>query len=121
MKIRFSKQNIIMIELLGVLLLHILELVFRFPCNHANKLLFCYRDCIYALALFEIIFSVFKRELCITFWIVFSLSFAIPYFEDRFNILVTYETWISRGMPDWGCYGTVKIDEHDVDACQFRE
>lgn len=103
MKIRFVKRNLIMMELVGVLLLHTVELIIRFPCNHANRLMFCYRDCVFALMLFEIMYSLVKRELCIAFWIVFSLSFAIPIVEDKLNILVTYETWTSRGMPNWGC------------------
>ena len=116
MKIRFTKRNLLTIVLVGVLLLHIAELVIRFPCNHANKLIFSYRDCIYALLLFEIIYSLFKKELCIAFWIVFSLSFAIPIVEDKFNILVTYETWTSRGMPDWGHYGTAEVYGQDMDG-----
>ena len=102
MKIRFVKRNLIVMELFGVLLMHVGELVIRFPCNHANKLMFCYWDCIYALMFFEIIHSLFKKEICIAFWITFSLSFAIPIIEDKCNILVSYETWASRGMPDWG-------------------
>ena len=111
MKVRFAKRNLILIALLGVLLLHIAELAIRFPCNHANKLMLCYQDCIYALVLFEILHSFLKREICIAVWIVFSLSFVIPIIEDKFNILVSYEIWTSRGMPDWGHYGTIMIDE----------
>ena len=40
MIIRFTKRNLILMELVGVLLLHIAELAIRFPCNHANKLFF---------------------------------------------------------------------------------
>ncbi len=108
MAIRFVKRNLLMMELVGVLLLHMAELAIRFPCNHADKLIFCYRDCVYVLAFFEIMYSLFKKELCIAFWIIFSLSFTIPMIEDKFNILVTYETWTNRGMPDWGHYGTIE-------------
>ena len=114
MKILFTKRNIIVMELIGVLLLHLAELVIRFPCNHTNKLMFCYRDCICALAIFEILYSFCKREVCVTFWIILILSFAIPIFEDKFNILVTYETWTSRGMPEWGEYCTKRYDERDT-------
>ena len=115
MKIRFTKRNLMMMELVGVLLLHIAELAIRFPFNHANKLMFNYRDCIFALLFFEIIHSLLKKELCITFWIIFCLSFAIPFVEDKFNILVTYEIWTSRGMPDWGHYDIAKFYGQDVD------
>lgn len=102
MDIRLAKNNIIMLELIGVLILHLFELVIRYPCNHTNALMFCYKDCVYALALFEIIYSFARKEICILFWVVFSLSFTIPVVEDKCNILIPYDTWTSRGMPDWG-------------------
>lgn len=102
MKIKFTRINLIAVELIGVLLLHLGEIVVRFPCNHANALMFNYRDCIFALAIFEIACSVFKREICLIFWLIFMSSFAIPIVEDKCNILIPYETWISRGMPSWG-------------------
>lgn len=120
MKIRFTKRNIIVIELIGVLLLHTAELVIRFPCNHTNKLMFCYRDCICALAIFELIYSFVKREVCVTFWIILTLSFTIPTIENKFNILVPYDTWTSRGMPDWGEYCTTNVDERDTDELKRR-
>ena len=105
MKVCLRKYNIIFMELIGVLLLHLCELIVRFPCNHANSLMFNYRDCILALVIFEVIYSVCKREFCIMFWVVFALSFALPIVEDRFNILISYDVWTSRGMPEWGHYG----------------
>lgn len=102
MKIKFTRINLIAIELIGVLLLHLGEIVVRFPCNHTNALMFNYRDCILALAIFELACSVFKRVVCVTFWLILMFSFAIPIFEDKCNILIPYETWISRGMPGWG-------------------
>ena len=102
MKIKLSKINIVTVELIGILLLHIGEIALRFPCNHANALMFHYRDCIFAMLLFEIGHSVFKREICLAFWLIFLLSFLVPTIEDKCNILVSYDTWISRGMPEWG-------------------
>jgi hypothetical protein len=110
MKIKFTRINLIAIELIGVLLLHLSEIAVRFPCNHTNALMFNYRDCILALAIFEIAYSVFKREVCATFWLILMFAFAIPIFEDKCNILIPYETWINRGMPDWGHPTSVKVD-----------
>ena len=103
MKIKFTRINLISQELLCVILLHLGEIAVRFPCNHTNALMFNYRDCIFALAIFEIGYSVFKREFCLTFGIIVMFSFVSPIVEDKCNILVPYETWISRGMPYWGC------------------
>lgn len=105
MKISFTKINLLTIGLLGVLALHFGEVAIRFPCNHTNALLFSYVDCAFAIAVFEVAYSIFKREFCVTFWLIFLLSFSIPYIEDKCNILLSYETWISRGMPDWGHIG----------------
>ena len=102
MKIKFTRINLITLELLGVLLLHLIEIAVRFPCNHTNVLMFNYRDCILALAVFEIVYSVFKREFCLMFWLTFMFSFVMPIVEDKSNISIPYEAWISRGMPNWG-------------------
>ena len=77
--------------------------------------MFCYRDCICALAIFEIIYSFVKREVCVTFWIILTLSFTIPTIENKFNILVTYDTWTTRGMPEWGEFCTTNFEECDAD------
>ena len=102
MNTSFNRSDLITLELIGVLLLHLGELVIRFPCNHANAMMFSYMDCIFALALFEIVYSIFKRRVCLAFWIIFAISLCIPRIEDKCNILIPYETWIKRDMPEWG-------------------
>jgi len=114
MKVRFTRINILVYELLGVLAIHLGEIVIRFPCNHTNSLMFNYRDCIFALALFEITYSAIRREICLVFWLVFSLSFSFPIIEDKCNILIPYETWVGRGMPDWGQFTAVGVKEGDL-------
>lgn len=107
MKLRFTKTDIIFFELIGVLLLHVGELAIRFPCNHTNSLMFSYRDCVFSLAIFEFVYSFFKREICVSFWLLFVILLFFPMFEDFFNIMISYETWISRGMPSFGTVGTL--------------
>ena len=102
MRIRRIRINLLAIILIAVVLLHLVELGVRFPCNHAVNLTFCYRDCIIVLALFETVYSILKREICVVFWIVFAFSFLFPVVEDKYNIFISYETWVSRGMPEWG-------------------
>ena len=107
------------VELLGVLLMHFGEIVVRFPCNHADALTFGYRDCVYALLIFEIVYSVFKREVCVAFWLILMLTFSIPALENKCNILITYEDWILRGMPNWGCpasCGTVRDNADNLNT-----
>lgn len=103
MNVSFVKCDLITAELAVTLLLHIGELLIRFPCNHADVLMFNYRACVFMLALFEIGYSIYKRQVCPLFWTLFALSFTFPIIEDHFNILIPYTTWINRGMPDWGC------------------
>ena len=119
MKIKFTRINLLSLELLGVLLLHFGEIAVRFPCNHTNALLFNYRDCIIALVVFEIVYLVLKREICLTFWLIFMFSFAIPIVEDKCNILIHYETWISRGMPSWG--HVTFVDKKYIEATSAHE
>ena len=92
MKRALYKIDILTLELIGVLILH------------TGALFFQYRDCILALALFEIIYSVRKKTICVIFWLLFLFALGIPFVEDKFNILLLYDTWIERGMPEWGTY-----------------
>ena len=98
------KFNMLATCLLAVIMLHVGELAFRFPCNHADAPVFPYSYFAYALALVELIYSIIKRKVSVTFWIVFALSLACPIIEDRCNIFVSYDTWIERGMPEWGSW-----------------
>jgi hypothetical protein len=104
MKRALYKIDILTLELIGFLILHLGEIVMRFPCNHTGALFFQYRDCILALALFEIIYSVRKKTICVIFWLLFLFALGIPFVEDKFNILLLYDTWIERGIPEWGTY-----------------
>ena len=126
MRIRFTKINIMTVELLGALLLHFGEIAVRFPCNHADVLMFEYRDCLFALLIFEIVYSIFKREVCIAFWLTLIFAISIPAIENKYNILITYENWINRGMPKWGCLVSChNIKEGGGDtiknSCQYPE
>ena len=107
MQLKICKINIFFWELVGTLALHAGELVIRFPCNHADRLAFSYKDCMAALALFEIVNALVKKEICVLFWVLFVLAFIIPTIEDKCNILVSYEVWTERGMPDWGQMSSV--------------
>ncbi len=84
------------------LLVHVGEIAIRFPCNHANKLMFQYEYFVAGLTLLEVVLSVLSRKICVLFWLLLIASFSIPVIEDKCNIMVPYETWADRGMPDWG-------------------
>lgn len=94
-----------MLTILGT---HFIELLLRFPCNHANVLKFPYRNCIIAVIIIEIIIMCRYRHFCPSVWILFVLSFFIPTVEDRYNILLPYTEWAQRGMPEWGERGRTK-------------
>ena len=102
MKIKFRRFDVFTLELIGVLSLHIAELAIRFPCNHADHVMFSYGDCLAVIGLFGMVNTVMKREICPAFWLILTASLFIPLLENKCNILLPYETWIERGMPDWG-------------------
>ena len=102
MKSKVAKFGLCSICLLCVLFLHTCELAVRYPCNHADTFKFQYADIAIILSAVEIILSVKRRKVIIAFWLLLGVLLALPKIEYRYNILVPYETWIDRGMPEWG-------------------
>lgn len=77
------------------------ELIARYPCNHAGGTGMYW----WGLVLMVVVNAgtmVWWRR--IAWWrvlllVVFGVLLMVC---DRCNILVDYDTWTSRGMPDWG-------------------
>ena len=100
-----THSNLMVKLLFVVVAIHACELFARFPCNHANELIFPYTYCAFALGLFEVIRTLIQRNANFVFWLVVALVFSMPFIEDKLNIMIPYETWIERGMPGWGAVG----------------
>ncbi len=84
----------------GLLLLICGEIVFRYPCNHgAGFYCYLYPVCGLLVILFVqgFLFKWSKIGICVSL-----LCLMLILCSDWFNVYVDYNTWIKRGMPDWG-------------------
>lgn len=102
MNLKRIYSNLMVKVLVMVVATHACEIFARFPCNHADNLIFPYKYCVFALGLCEAIRTLIKRDVSFIFWLVFVLAIGMPFIEDKLNIMMPYETWIERGMPEWG-------------------
>lgn len=56
------------------------------------------------LALFlNLLYMALAKRLVMLRLCAFALLAVLLYACDRFNVHITYEKWIERGMPEWGC------------------
>ena len=74
----------------------------KYPSNHGGGL------CLYiVLGVWALIVNVFSMIQIKRFSPyrtgALALLALLLYLCDRFNVLVKYEEWIRRGMPEWGC------------------
>jgi ABC-type transport system involved in multi-copper enzyme maturation permease subunit len=85
---------------LGILALAI-EVAVRYPDNHASGVwgYAVYFSCILLLALY---LSIFKSREWVFLLAASVALLLVVYACDRWNIMVSYETWIERGMPSFG-------------------
>ena len=78
------------------------ELWVRYPCNHSYGVEgYFYIYC--TINVFFLILECFKNSrfsyLCLVF---IMLGGSLCYVIDKYNVLVDYDEWLSRGMPAWG-------------------
>lgn len=122
MKSGLTYSNLMVRLLVVVVAIHACELFARFPCNHADNLIFSYWYCAFALGLFEMIRTLVHRNVNFVFWFIFALVLSMPFIEDKLNIMMPYETWVERGMPGWGTagwtHGKTKLDRKTPQAVE---
>ena len=76
------------------------ELVFRYPCNHgAGFYRYLYLVCGLIAVSFVNGFLLKGSKIGIYLSL---LCLMLILCSDWFNVYVHYDTWTSRGMPDWG-------------------
>lgn len=81
----------------------VLKVVDHYPHNHGYSVAaFVYGFLL--IGLVSITFSIFKRQRWLGYLTVLLVSMVICFLCDRFNIIVSYETWTSRGLPEWGVF-----------------
>jgi chromate transport protein ChrA len=86
----------------AVLLLMIVELLLRYPCNHGGGF-WGYSSIITIFIILNIINLFISKDARVG--LCFSLLCLVFLFlSDYFNLYVSYDTWIERGMPDWGSF-----------------
>ncbi len=85
---------------LVLLLLMCVEIAFRYPCNHgAGFYCYLYLACGLVVASFAYGFGLKESKVGI---VLSLLCLMLIICSDWFNIYVDYNTWIRRGMPNWG-------------------
>ena len=83
-----------------LLLLMCGEIAFRYPCNHGAGF-YCYLYPVCGLLAVSFVhgglFKGSKVGICVPL-----LCLMLILCSDWFNVYVDYNTWVKRGMPDWG-------------------
>lgn len=76
------------------------EIIFRYPCNHGAGF-YCYLYPVCGLIVVSFVYGFplngSKAGICLSLLCLILILCA-----DWFNVYVDYDTWISRGMPNWG-------------------
>ena len=94
-------RKILFISVLFIICEMITEIVLRYPCNHGNNFY------VHAVALaFFLLLSLInlKKNIGVIVGAFIGLLFVLG--VNYFNVGIDYDTWIERGMPEWGEYST---------------
>ena len=94
-------RKILFISVLFIICEMITEIVLRYPCNHGNNFY------VHAVALaFFLLLSLInlKKNIGVIVGAFIGLLFVLG--VNYFNVGIDYDTWIERGMPEWGEYTT---------------
>ena len=94
-------RKILYISVLFIICEMITEIVLRYPCNHGNNFY------VHAVALaFFLLLSLInlKKNIGVIVGAFIGLLFVLG--VNYFNVGIDYDTWIERGMPEWGEYTT---------------
>ena len=94
-------RKILFISVLFIICEMITEIVLRYPCNHGNN------SYVHAaiLALFLLLSLInLKKNIGVIVGAFIGLLFVLG--VNYFNVGIDYDTWIERGMPEWGEYTT---------------
>ena len=83
-------------------LLLVAEVWLKYPSNHGGSA-FEYANIGFFSLFVNLVYMISSRRLAICRILAFACFFALLYACDKFNVLVHYDEWIARGMPEWGC------------------
>ena len=79
-----------------------IEVWAKYPSNHGGGQVLFVVIGMLALLL-NILYMALVKRLVAFRVCAFALLAVLLYACDRFNVHITYEKWIKRGMPEWGC------------------
>lgn len=74
----------------------VVELFFRYPCNHGND----FHVHAYILILFLLLSLTSTKNIVVA--IISSIALMLIMLINYYNIGINYDTWIERCMPEWG-------------------
>lgn len=77
------------------------ELCVRYPCNHGGGAGIYVLLGLFALAV-SALYMLLAKRLFVFHLAMFSLLAILIFICNWFNIYLSYEEWIERGMPEWG-------------------
>ena len=79
----------------------ITEIVLRYPCNHGNN--FYIHAGVLAFSLLLSLINL-KKNIGVVGMAFMGLLFILV--VNYYNVGIDYDTWIERGMPEWGEHST---------------
>ena len=99
------KTYMVILSMIGpcvVFLLMAGELFFRYPCNHGGG----FWGYIYIITIFILLnmVTLFRFTVSRIGLLISLLCLLLLFLSDYLNMYLSYDTWVERGMPDWGTY-----------------
>ena len=77
------------------------EVLVKYPSNHGGGTVL--HVALGGLAtVINVVYMVCARRLTFIRIGILALFALLLYACDRYNVLITYEDWVERGMPEWG-------------------
>ena len=80
----------------------VLDVAVHYPCNHGGGI-GGYFACMAGLMLIAAAWNALNRKIQWWFWLGLCAFGILLVLADMFNVMLPYEEWIARGMPEWGC------------------
>ena len=74
----------------------------KYPSNHGSGLVVYVALGVFALIV-NLLYIIISKRLALLRIVALAAFPLLLYACDRFNVHITYEKWIERGMPEWGC------------------
>ena len=74
----------------------------KYPSNHDGGLVVYVALGVFAL-IANLLYVITSKRLALLRTVALAVFALLLYACDRFNVHITYEKWIKRGMPEWGC------------------